>query len=335
MSLRDASHSYSYGAWSKSDDVQHKRSKTCDVCGDSSTEYGDHTDANGDGRCDTCGAAVSLTVTWDAGSNGGMIDGKASVTTTVKPNAAATAPTSTPIKTGHTFKGWYTSVSGGSLYNTVSITASKTFYAQYTANSYTLTWNLGDGNTEMTKQTYGEKLALPAEPTRKGAEFLGWFTELDGGTQVTANDVFAETADKTYYAHWEITEVFSVTVPVTLPLVVDESGEVHTGSAEVINGSTGTIVVSSVSISTKNGWQLVPFDTDMAHEKVDAQLLGFKINDAQTSKSGNAETFSLSAPWQIAENSKLPIDYDAVVSAVSQPVTEQDVLSIVFVLEWA
>ena len=117
-------------------------------------------------------------------------------------------------------------------------------------------------------------------------------------------------------------------------LVVDESGEVHTGSAEIINGSTGEVVVSSVSISTKNGWQLVPFDTDMAHEKVDAQLLGFKINDAQTSKSGNAETFSLSAPWQIAENSKLPIDYDAVVSAVSQPVTEQDVLSIVFVVEW-
>ena len=43
----------------------------------------------------------------------------------------------------------------------------------------------------------------------------------------------------TYYAHWEITEVFSVTVPVTLPLIVDESGEVHTGTSEIINGSTG------------------------------------------------------------------------------------------------
>ena len=35
-----------------------------------------------------------------------------------------------------------------------------------------------------------------------------------------------------------------------------------------------------------------------------------------------------------AENGKLPLSYDAVVSAVSQPVTEQDVLSVVFVLEW-
>ena len=328
-------HSYTTSLWSSVSDTQHKRTKTCSVCKASSEEYADHVDANGDGKCDDCVATVSLTVTWDAGSNGGTIDGKASVTTTAKPNAAVTAPTSTPVKTGYAFKGWYTSVSGGSLYNTVTITAAKTFYAQFTANSYSITWDIGDGNTEVTKQTYGEKLILPTEPTRKNAEFLGWFTEVTGGTQVTANDTFTETADKTYYAHWEITEIFSVTVPVVLPLTVDENGEVHTGSAEIINGSTGEVIVSSVSISTKNSWQLVPYTTDMAHAKVDAKQLGFKINDVQTSKTGDAETFTLSAPWQIAENGRLPISYDAVVSAVSQPVTEQDVLSIVFVLEWA
>ena len=106
------------------------------------------------------------------------------------------------------------------------------------------------------------------------------------------------------------------------------------GAAEIINASTGDVIVSSVSISTKNGWKLVPFVTDMAHEKVDAKLLGFQINDAQTSKNGDAETFNLTAPWTIAESGRLPLDYDAVVSAVSQPVTAQDVLSIVFVLEW-
>ena len=329
-----ADHSYSYGSWTRADDTQHKRTKTCSACGDSSEEYADHIDANGDGKCDDCGATVSLSIKWDAGTNGGTIEGKASITTTGKPNATATAPTSTPVKTGHAFKGWYTSASGGGLYNTVTITAAKTFYAQFTANSYSITWDLSNGNTETTKQAYGEKLTLPTEPTRKNAEFLGWFTEANGGTQVTANDTFTETADKTYYAHWEITEVFSVTVPVTLPLVVDESGEVHTGSAEIINASTGTVIVSSVSISTKNGWQLVPYTTDMAHEKVDAKLLGFKINDAQTNKTGDTEIFSLTSPWEIAENSRLPLSYDAVVSAVSKAVTEQEVLSIVFVLEW-
>ena len=329
-----ANHTYSYGSWSKADDTQHKRTKSCSACGDSTTEYADHVDANGDGKCDDCGATVSLTVTWDAGTNGGTIDSKVSITTTGKLNATATAPTSTPIKVGHAFKGWYTSTSGGNLYNTVTITAAKTFYAQFTANSYSITWDLGDGTTEETKQTYGEALVLPTEPTRKNAEFLGWFTEATGGTQVDANTIYKTDADSTYYAHWEITEVFSVTVPVTLPLIVDESGEVHVGAAEIINASTGDVIVSSVSISTKNGWQLVPYTTDMAHEKVDAQLLGFKINNAQTSKTGDAETFTLSAPWTIAENGKLPLSYDAVVSAVSQPVTEQDVLSVVFVLEW-
>ena len=329
-----ADHSYSYGSWVSDSETQHKRSKTCSACGDSSYEYADHTDANGDGKCDDCGATVSLTIKWDAGTNGGTIDSKASITTTGKPNATATAPTSTPVKTGHAFKGWYTSASGGSLYNTVTITAAKTFYAQFTANSYTLTWDLGNGTTEETKQTYGEKLTLPTEPTRKNAEFLGWFTEANGGTQVDANAVYKTDGDSTYYAHWEITEVFSVTVPVTLPLIVDEGGEVHVGAAEIINASTGDVIVSSVSISTKNGWQLVPYTTDMAHEKVDAKLLGFKINDAQTNKTGDTEIFSLTSPWTIAENGKLPLSYDAVVSAVSQPVTEQDVLSVVFVLEW-
>ena len=102
----------------------------------------------------------------------------------------------------------------------------------------------------------------------------------------------------------------------------------------VVNGSTGEVIVSSVSISTKNGWQIVPYTTDMAHEKVDAQLLGFKINGAQTTKNGNAETFALSAPWKIAENSRMTLSYDAVVSAVSKAITEQEVLSVVFVLEW-
>ena len=329
-----ANHSYSYGSWVSDSETQHKRTKTCSACGDSGYEYADHTDANGDGKCDDCGATVSLTTKWDAGTNGGTIDGKTSITTTGKPNATATAPTSTPVKTGHAFKGWYTSASGGSLYNTVTITAAKTFYAQFTANSYTLTWDLGNGTTEETKQTYGEALVLPTEPTRKNAEFLGWFTEANGGTQVDANTIYKTDGDSTYYAHWEITEVFSVTVPVTLPLIVDEGGEVHVGAAEIINGSTGEVIVSSVSISTKNGWQLVPFDTDMAHEKVDARLLGFKINDSETTKTGDAETFSLTSPWTIAENGKLPLSYDAVVSAVSQPVTEQDVLSVVFVLEW-
>ena len=331
-----ANHNYSYGSWARADDTQHKRTKTCSACGDSGEEYADHTDANGDGKCDDCGATVSLTVTWDAGSNGGTINGKASFSETVKPNSAPTAPSASPVKTGHTFKNWYTEKTGGKLYNTVtSITVSTTFYAQFEANKYAVIWDLGTGQSETTEQIYGEKIVLPADPERKNAEFLGWFTEKDGGTEVTANTVFKETAATTYYAHWEVTELFSVTVPATLPLVVDEAGKVYVASASIVNNSTGDVKVSSVSVTSKNGWEFVPYSTNMAKAKVDAKQVGFKINSSETSKTGDSEVFTLAAPWTVKEADTLSINYDAVVSAVSQPVTGQEIMSVVFVLEWA
>ena len=331
-----ADHSYSYGSWVSDNEVRHKRTKTCSACGDSGYEYADHVDTDGDGKCDDCGATVSLTVTWDAGSNGGTIDGKATYSETVQPNSKPTAPSASPVKTGYTFKSWYTEKTGGKLYNTVtSITTSQTFYAQFTANTYTVTWNLGDGRSETTEQTYGEKLVLPADPERKNAEFLGWFTEKDGGTEVTANTVFKETAATTYYAHWEVTELFSVTVPATLPLVVDETGKVYVAAASIVNNSTGDVKVSSVSVTSKNGWEFVPYSTNMAKAKVDAKQVGFKINSSETSKTGDSEVFTLAAPWTVKEADALSINYDAVVSAVSQPVTGQEIMSVVFVLEWA
>lgn len=330
------SHSYSHGSWSKYDDTQHRRAKSCSACGDSDYEYADHTDADGDGKCDDCGATVSLTVTWDAGSNGGTINGKASFSETVKPNSVPAAPSASPVKTGHTFKNWYTEKTGGKLYTTVTaITSSQTFYAQFEANKYTVTWDLGAGQSETTEQIYGEKIVLPADPERKNAEFLGWFTEKDGGTEVTANTVFKETAATTYYAHWEVTELFSVTVPATLPLVVDEAGKVYVAAASIVNNSTGDVKVSSVSVTSKNGWEFVPYSTNMAKAKVDAKQVGFKINSSETSKTGDSEVFTLAAPWTVKEADALSINYDAVVSAVSQPVTGQEIMSVVFVLEWA
>ena len=331
-----ANHSYSYGSWVSDSETQHKRTKTCSACGDSGYEYADHVDTDGDGKCDDCGATVSLTVTWDAGSNGGTIDGKAAYSETVQPNSKPTIPASIPVKKGHSFKGWYTAKTGGKLYNTVtSITSSTTFYAQFEANKYVVTWDLGTGQSETTEQTYGEKLLLPKDPERKNAEFLGWFTEKDGGTEVTASTVFKETAATTYYAHWEVTELFSVTVPATLPLVVDESGKVYVASASIVNNSTGDVKVSSVSVTSKNGWEFVPYSTNMAKAKVDAKQVGFKINLSETSKTGDSEVFTLAAPWTVKEADALSINYDAVVSAVSQPVTGQEIMSVVFVLEWA
>ena len=330
-----ADHSYSYGSWTKADNVQHKRSKTCAVCGDSSTEYGDHKDTNADGVCDDCGANVALIVTWDASSNGGSVGGKNSVTTSVAPNQTAVAPGYTPVKAGHTFSGWYTEKAGGALYSTVTITTARTFYAQFTPAEYQITWDLGTGKTETTNQTYGETLNLPTEPTRRGYAFLGWFTQETGGTQVDGNTVFKEVASTTYYAHWEEATVFSVIVPAVLPVTVDQNGKVYVSNAEIVNHSTAAVQVSSVTLTAENGWTLVPYASDMSHTKVDSNQIGFSIRDQKTTKTGDSEVFTLSSPWQIAEEESLTLTYDAVVSALSQPVTNANILCVLFVVEWA
>ena len=330
-----AGHSFTYGKWSSVSDTQHKRTKTCSVCKATADEYADHTDANGDGKCDDCGANVALIVTWDAASNGGTVGGKNSVTTSVAPNQTAIAPGYTPVKAGHTFSGWYTEKAGGALYNTVTITAARTFYAQFTPAEYKITWDLGTGKTETTNQTYGEKLNLPTEPTRKGYAFLGWFTQETGGTQVDGNTVFKEVASTTYYAHWEEATVFSVVVPAVLPVTVDQNGKVYVSNAEIVNHSTAAVQVSSVTLTAESGWTLVPYASDMSHAKVDSNQIGFKINSAQTSKTGSTEQFVLTSPWQIAEEESLTLSYDAVVSALSQPVTNANILCVLFVVEWA
>lgn len=330
-----ADHSFTYGKWSSVSDTQHKRTKTCSVCKASSEEYADHVDSNGDGKCDDCGATVSLTVTWDAGSNGGTVGGKNSVTTSVAPNQTAVAPGYTPVKAGHTFSGWYTEKAGGALYSTVTITAARAFYAQFAPAEYKITWDLGTGKTETTNQTYGETLNLPTEPTRRGYAFLGWFTQETGGTQVDGNTVFKEVASTTYYAHWEEATVFSVIVPAVLPVTVDQNGKVYVSNAEIVNHSTAAVQVSSVTLTAENGWTLVPYASDMSHAKVDSNQIGFKINSAQTSKTGSTEQFELTSPWQINEEESLTLSYDAVVSALSQPVTNANILCVLFVVEWA
>ena len=330
-----ADHTYTYGRWTSASDTQHKRTKTCSVCKATADEYADHTDANADGICDDCGANVALIVTWDAASNGGTVGGKNSVTTSVAPNQTAFAPGYTPVKAGHTFSGWYTEKTGGALYSTVTITAARMFYAQFAPAEYQITWDLGTGKTETTNQTYGETLNLPAEPARKGYAFLGWFTQETGGTQVDGNTVFKEVASTTYYAHWEEATVFSVIVPAVLPVTVDQNGKVYVSNAEIVNHSTAAVQVSSVTLTAENGWTLVPYASDMSHAKVDSNQIGFKINSAQTSKTGSTEQFELTSPWQINEEESLTLTYDAVVSALSQPVTNANILCVLFVVEWA
>lgn len=134
--------------------------------------------------------------------------GSAVESATVRTGERITKPTE-PIRTGHTFGGWYTDQNCTRAWefdNTVS--GPMTLYAKWTANTYTVTFDAKGGvltDVEGSKTvTYGAAYGdLPA-PTRAGYDFAGWFTaEDESGTQVTAETMVSMTAAHTLYALWK------------------------------------------------------------------------------------------------------------------------------------
>ena len=186
------SHSFSYGSWASYSGTQHRRTKSCPDCGYSSYDYGSHSDGNGDGRCDVCSQQHVRHRDLgrrDQRRHGERPRGQRHHLRRLREHGHRTQ--SDPGKgRPQISRAGTTSASGGSLYNTVTVSAARTFYAQFTAESYTVTWDLGDGDTETTSQTYGQALVLPATPSRDGYTFQGWYTSETGGTQVTGSTTY-------------------------------------------------------------------------------------------------------------------------------------------------
>lgn len=129
-----------------------------------------------------------------------------------------------------------------------------------------------------------------------------------------------------------VTSRFSVTVPAYLLVVLSQDGTVYAAtSAEIINHSTAAVEVTAISFTTENGWTLVPYTTDMANEKVDSCQIGFLLNGTD----GYYGTLENDGRWIAGKDSSIPLIYDAVVSATSDILMEEQVLTIIFVLDWA
>ena len=85
---------------------------------------------------------------------------------------------------------------------------------QWTAPTYTVTLNAGDGTINsgnVTEYTYGVGATLPTDVTRTGYTFKGWYdNESLTGSPVTAIGG-TETGNKEYWAKWEINQ-YTITV---------------------------------------------------------------------------------------------------------------------------
>ena len=121
-----------------------------------------------------------------------------------------TMPTAT--RTGYTFEGWYTAKSGGSqVYMSTAMGASNaTVYAHWTANTYTATFDSNGGSAVASQKVqYGSRISRPADPTRTGYTFQGWYTAKNGGTRYDFDK--AVTGDVTLYARWAVITFRDVT----------------------------------------------------------------------------------------------------------------------------
>lgn len=123
-------------------------------------------------------AAANVTVTFDA--DGGCYDHNPAVTTKNVPQTAgaALAKPSAPTREGYNFMGWTATRGGTTPVSEVAPSADTTYYAMWEKASYTLAFDPdnGEASTTIPGLAFGDPLpSAPADPSKDGYRFLGWF----------------------------------------------------------------------------------------------------------------------------------------------------------------
>ena len=141
----------------------------------------------------------------------------------------------------------------------------------------------------------------------------------------------------------------NVVVPTSLPMAMSDDGTVVTASdCKIVNKSYGAVRVKSVTISAADEWNLTAFGdkSTLAGEKVDSNKLGFALSiggGQQVQTATNDATQQLiSAPIDGCymtgvgdlNNNSVSVEYAAIVTPLSNTVSNTTVANVVFVIEW-
>ena len=146
-------------------------------------------------------AAITYSVTFNAnGGTGAMSSQVAAVTTALSTN--------TFTRDGFTFAGWTTAADGtGGSYApgaNYGFASDATFYAQWTAITYSVTFNANGGTGTMSSQVAAVTTALSTNAfIRDGFTFAGWNTAINGsGVSYSPGAGYSFAGDATLYAQW-------------------------------------------------------------------------------------------------------------------------------------
>lgn len=106
----------------------------------------------------------------------------------------------------------------------------------------------GGSVSESSRNIYfGQKYGALPEPIREYYDFIGWYTEENGGERITADSLFGQTEDITLYAHWSL-QSFVITFDAN-------GGSIETSSIRAsCNTPIGTLPVPTRDYYTFDGW---------------------------------------------------------------------------------
>ena len=172
--------------------------------------------------------------------------------------------------------------------------------------------------------------------------------DASGGTG-TSSVTLSSTADGSIGGDPAATKM-SVTVPTVLPIAVGTDGTVSTATdAKIVNNSFGAVKVNSVSIEAAQGWSLAAFGdkATLAHEKVNSNKFGFQlsIGDGAAAATDNKDASKQALLTDAIEGcfmsgvgdqtaNSISISYDAIVTPVSEAVTNAAIASVLFIIAW-
>ncbi|MBE5926023.1 MAG: hypothetical protein E7270_03575 [Lachnospiraceae bacterium] len=112
---------------------------------------------------------------------------------------------SDPTRRGYEFGGWYSDAGCQNAFSFDSKMPANnvTIYARWIANTYEVTFMSNDAELDTKTVTYDVAYGeLPVPAKQDDFRFEGWYTQKNGGNQVTADTIFNEVSDVTLYAKW-------------------------------------------------------------------------------------------------------------------------------------
>lgn len=115
-----------------------------------------------------------------------------------------------PYLYGYTFLGWFYADDSAASYTTMPDIGedgdSVTVYAKYTPSVYDVILDAGEGTVSDATYTvtYGSAYGELPEAVREGYTFNGWFTQAEGGDQVTSATVVELEGEHTLYAQYTV-----------------------------------------------------------------------------------------------------------------------------------